>query len=209
MENLLQNCTLYLQRLCNQIPNRSVGSEGNRIATRYFENMAALLGWHTEAGEFEAMDWIDGGASLTAGMDSFQVFVSPYSPGCMVEAELISVSKIAELERASVTGKILLLHGEIAKEQLMPKNFVFYNPEEHQQIVTMLERGAPIAIICATGRNASLAGGVYPFPLIEDGDFDIPSVYMTEDEGARLFNYSGSMVVLSSISTRIPGKAAM
>ncbi len=127
--------------------------------------------------------------ALTAGMDSFQVFVSPYSPGCMVEAELISVSKIAELERASVTGKILLLHGEIAKEQLMPKNFVFYNPEEHQQIVAMLERGAPIAIICATGRNASLAGGVYPFPLIEDGDFDIPSVYMTEDEGARLSTF--------------------
>jgi len=208
MENLLQNCAAYLQMLCNQIPNRSVGSEGNRIATQYFKNMAALLGWRTEVGEFEAMDWIDGGANLTAGMDGFQVFVSPYSPGCMVEAELISVSKIAELERASVTGKILLLHGEIAKEQLMPKNFVFYNPEEHQQIVAMLERGAPIAIICATGRNASLAGGVYPFPLIEDGDFDIPSVYMTEDEGARLSRFSGSKVVLNSNSTRIPGKGS-
>jgi len=194
--------------LCNQIPNRSVGSEGNRIATQYFKNMAASLGWRTQVDEFEAMDWIDGGASLTAGMDSFQVFVSPYSLGCMVEAELISVSRITELERASLTGKILLLHGEIAKEQLMPKNFVFYNPEEHQQIIATLEKGAPIGIICATGRNASLAGGVYPFPLIEDGDFDIPSVYMTEDEGARLLNYSGSMVILSSNSTRIPGKGS-
>ncbi|MEZ4997668.1 MAG: hypothetical protein R2758_09480 [Bacteroidales bacterium] len=32
-------------------------------------------------------------------------------------------------------------------------------------------------MIGATGRSSALAGGVYPFPLIEDGDFDIPSVY--------------------------------
>ncbi|GAG34821.1 unnamed protein product, partial [marine sediment metagenome] len=91
-------------------------------------------------------------------------------------------------------------------EQLMPKNFVFYNPERHQQIVSLLENGEPRAIICATGRNASLAGGAYPFPLIEDGDFDIPSVYMTEDEGSKLLPHVGKTVVLKSISRRIPGK---
>jgi aminopeptidase YwaD len=61
-------------------------------------------------------------------------------------------------------------------------------------------------IICATGRNAALAGGVYPFPLIEDGDFDIPSVYMTEEEGIKLAGYSGKEVFLHSVSERIPGK---
>jgi aminopeptidase YwaD len=208
MENLLQNCATYLNMLCNQISDRSVGSNGNQIASRYFENITASLGWRTEAHEFEAMDWINGGASLTAGTDSFQVFVSPYSPGCMVKAELISVSSIAELEQKRMTGKIILLHGEIAKEQLMPKNFVFYNPVEHQQIIALLEKGAPIAIICATGRNASLAGGVYPFPLIEDGDFNIPSVYMTEEEGNRLLYRVGRTVSLSSNSRRIPGKGS-
>jgi len=88
----------------------------------------------------------------------------------------------------------------------MPKNFVFYNPEKHQQIISLLEKGKPRAIICATGRNAALAGGVYPFPLIEDGDFDIPSVYMTEDEGNKLLAYVGKTVILKSISKRIPGK---
>jgi aminopeptidase YwaD len=208
MENLLQNCATHLQMLCNQIPNRSVGSDGNRMATHYFENKATVLGWHTQISEFEAMDWIDGGASLTAGAESFQVFVSPYSPGCVVGAELMCVSSIAELEQAQSTRKILLLHGEIAKEQLMPKNFVFYNPEEHQRIISQLEKGAPSAIICATGRNASLAGGAYPFPLIEDGDFNISSIYMTEEEGARLLRFSGSTVVLQSNSTRVPGKGS-
>jgi len=42
------------------------------------------------------------------------------------------------------------------------------------------------AIIAATSIDPGLAGGISPFPLIEDGDFDIPSVYMTIEEGLRL-----------------------
>jgi aminopeptidase YwaD len=88
----------------------------------------------------------------------------------------------------------------------MPKNFVFYNPEEHQRIIALLEKGNPKAILCATGRNAALAGGVYPFPLIEDGDFNIPSVFMTEEEGDRLVRHVGKKVSLRSKSERLPGK---
>jgi aminopeptidase YwaD len=205
-DNLLKKSEVYLHMLCNEIADRSVGSEGNRAATRYLEKISSSLGWATETQQFEAMDWIDGGASLRCGEVSFRINASPYSLGCDVEGQLISASNVEELEQANMTGKLLLLQGEIAKEQLMPKNFVFYNPEEHQQIISLLEKGAPRAIICATGRNASLAGGVYPFPLIEDGDFDIPSVYMTEDEGYRLLPYTGSSVALKSISKRVPGK---
>ena len=196
----------YLKKLCEEIPERCVGSEGNRMATCFFEKEMSSFGWDTEMQEFEAIDWKDGGAKLQVDGSSFKVFVSPYSLGCDAEEHLISVSSVEELEQMDIRGKIVLLHGEIAKEQLMPKNFVFYNPEEHQQIISLLEKGMPEAIICATGRNAALAGGVYPFPLIEDGDFDIPSVYMTEDEGSKLFPYVGKTVVLKSISKRIPGK---
>jgi aminopeptidase YwaD len=111
-----------------------------------------------------------------------------------------------ELERSNIAGVLLLLHGDIAREQLMPKNFVFYNPVEHQRIISLLEKGGPKAIICATSRNPSLAGGVYPFPLIEDGDFDIPSVYMTQEEGERLLPYAGTTLSLKSTSVRVPGK---
>jgi len=205
-ERLFQNSLTYLHKLCNEIPDRSVGSEGNRIATKYFEKIISSFGWDTEIQEFEAIDWKDGAASLQVDGLIFEVFVSPYSLGCETEEQLMSVSSIEELEQIDIKGKIVLLHGEIAKEQLMPKNFVFYNPERHQQIVSLLENSEPRAIICATGRNASLAGGAYPFPLIEDGDFDIPSVYMTEDEGSKLLPHVGKTVVLKSISRRIPGK---
>jgi aminopeptidase YwaD len=206
METLSEKSNAYLQMLCKRITDRSVGSEGNRAATAFFNDLITSLGWQTEIQEFDATDWIDGGASLHCGSDTFQVFVSPYSLGCEAKADLTCVSRFDELEKANITGKILLIHGEIAKEQIMPKNFVFYNPEEHQRIISLLEKGKPSAIICATGRNASLAGGVYPFPLIEDGDFDIPSVYMTEEEGSRLLLHAGKTVTLNSNSRRVPGK---
>ena len=109
-----------------------------------------------------------------------------------------------ELESADVRDKILLLRGEIAREQLMPKNFPFYNPDEHQRIIHLLETGGPAAVISATGRNPELAGAVYPFPLIEDGDFDIPSAYMTEEEGDRLAAHADEEAALVIEAERRP-----
>lgn len=206
-DKLYQKCASYLNTLCEEIADRSVGSEGNRRATSFFEKEFSSLGWQTESSELDVIDWEDGGATLQVMDQSFNVLVSPYSPGCSVEALLTGASCLKELERKDITGKILLLYGDIAKEQLMPKNFVFYNPDEHQKIIALLEQMQPAAIISATSRNAALAGGVYPFPLIEDGDFDIPSVYMTEDEGIKLLSCIGKPAMLQSRSIRIPAKA--
>ena len=195
----------YLNILCKEIAERSVGTEGNRMATTFFETTISSFGWETEKQQFDAMDWEDGGATLRANDQTFKVLVSPYSNGIKTNAELVAASSISELEKIHAKGKIILLHGEIAREQLMPINFVFYNPERHQRIISLLENSGVSAIITATGRNAALAGGVYPFPLIEDGDFNVPSVYMTEEEGTRLLPYIGKKIKLESISKRITG----
>ncbi len=206
-ERLYKKCVSYLNMLCQEIPERCVGSEGNRRATRFFEKEVSSFGWRTQISELGVMDWEDGGATLHVANQELNVLASPYSLGCSVQAPLISAACSKELERQEITGKILLLYGDIAKEQLMPKNFVFYNPEEHRKIIALLEQTRPAAIISATGRNAALAGGVYPFPLIEDGDFDIPSVYTTEEEGKRLLSCIGKLALLQSRSARIPATA--
>jgi len=208
MENLRARCGSILRSLCEDIPNRSVGSHGNRAATAFFEKSLKTLGWKTESAEFNAIDWIDGGASLRAGMVNFRVQPSPFSLGCDVQASLVSADNYESLKTLDFNKKVLLLFGDIAREQLMPKNFVFYNPEEHQRIIARLEQGAPAAIVCATSRNAALAGGVYPFPLIEDGDFNIPSVYMTEEEGTRLLPFTGQTITVNSNSVRVAGKGS-
>jgi aminopeptidase YwaD len=51
-----------------------------------------------------------------------------------------------------------------------------------------------------------MAGAVYPFPLIEDGDFDIPSVYMTEEQGVRLAEQEGKKASLEVRAARVPSQ---
>lgn len=150
------------------------------------------------------MDWEQGAIRLYSGDSMFVASASPYSPGCSVAAPLVVVSTFSELEAVKLQGKIVLLRGEIAREQLMPKNFPFYNPEDHKRIIRLLEEKQPEAIIAATSRNPELAGGMYPFPLIEDGDFDIPSAYMTDEEGDRLAVFNGRRISIDMENQRIP-----
>ena len=89
---------------------------------------------------------------------------------------LLAVTTIDELEAVDATSPVVLARGALTKEPLMPKHFPFYNPDEHKRIIRALESKQPLAIIAATSRNPELAGALYPFPWIEDGDFDIPSI---------------------------------
>jgi aminopeptidase YwaD len=184
-----------------------VGSPGNIAATEYFRESISPFGWEISSDPLEAMDWDPGIATITVGSEILAVNASPYSSGCESVAELVCVCNMQELENFEMNGKNLLLFGEIACEQLMPKNFAFFNPEEHRRIISLLETKKPSCIICATGRNSSLAGGAYPFPLIEDGDFDIPSVYITDVEGEHLRRFLGKTVNVKSTASRITSKA--
>ena len=202
--NLSEKAERYLKYLSEELSARRVGSEGNHLATNFFNEVTTSFGFTTECPQFECTDWNQHGATLTVYGQIFHAQVSPYSLGCSVEMPLETVSTVGELEAAEVEGKVLLLHGDIAKEQLMPKNFRFYNPEEHQHIVKLLETKRPLAIITATSRNPEMAGALYPFPMIEDGDFDIPSVYITEEEGETLARYTRELVSLDIRAERVP-----
>ena len=196
----------YLDKFCYQIPNRHVGSPGNLEATDFFAETIRQFGFRVECPEFDCIDWEFGKVRLAAGSGKLEALVGPYSLPFSGKARLVAVSTIDELEKSELAGKIILIHGELAKEQIMPINFPFYNPEEHQTIVRLLEDKQPAAIISATSRNPETAGGVYPFPLFEDGDFDIPSVYMKDTEGKRLLPCAGSEITLAFESRRIPAK---
>lgn len=63
-EKLISKAGRYLNILCREINERSVGTEGNRKATAFFEKEISSLGWETELQEFQAMDWEDGSATL-------------------------------------------------------------------------------------------------------------------------------------------------
>ena len=207
VEELSERVRSHLRALCVDIPDRHVGSPGNRQACDYFDAVVRPLGFTVEGAPFDCMDWSHGEVSLRAGADSFEAFVSPYSLPCALEASLAQADNVAELEALEPRGKLLLLTGELVREQLMPKSFPFYNPEHHRHVVALLERKRPAAVIAATGRNPQLAGGLYPFPLFEDGDFDIPSVYIRDVDGERLARRRGQKVSLRFDSLRLPATA--
>jgi aminopeptidase YwaD len=197
----------YLEQLCSVVPNRRTGSPGNRAATRFFAEVIRPLGYEIDDTPFDCLDFVSGEPLLTNGDSRHELFVSPYSMGCAVETQLMTVSSREQLQAIDCRGKLLLMRGAICEEQLMPKHFVFYNPEHHQQLIALLEQKEPAALICATGRSPEQVGALYPFPLIVDGDFDIPTVHCTDVVGERLAARSGDLFRLVVDAQRLPAEA--
>lgn len=202
----LQQIKDDLTELCVNIGHRHVGSLGNQRATDYVFKRLVKSGLTVEKQEFTCIDWEYDKAVLRVGNEEVGALISPYSISCEVESSFETASNIDELSNKDFAGKIAVLHGELCREQLMPKNFTFYNPERHKTIIKLLEEKNPIAIIAITTRNPELAGALYPFPLIEDGDFSIPSVYLKEEQGKKLLNRLDSNIYLKIDSHRIPSK---
>jgi len=207
LESMVRRAESYIETLCSVVPNRRTGSAGNREATDFFEETIESYGYDVDAIPFECLDHVKGRSSLVHGGEAFEVHISPYSLGCDAEATLVVVSTVAELEAADFEGQILLMRGPLCAEQLMPKNFVFYNPERHQQIIALLENGQPAAIVTATGKNPEQVGALDPFPLIVDGDFDVPSVFCQESVGERLAGMAGARFRLRIDAQRLPSQA--
>ena len=55
-EDRIHKSLFYLKHLCKEIPGRCVGSEGNRIATRFFQNEIKKNSWHTDKDNVEIVD---------------------------------------------------------------------------------------------------------------------------------------------------------
>jgi aminopeptidase YwaD len=177
--------------LAETIGARPTGSEANQRAVAWFANAMAATGMDVSLDEFPALDWQEEGATLTAQVGApYDVYPSPYSLPADVRAPLLTATTVEAIEAlaeaGAAQGKLLLLAGAVAQDQLFPRNYPFVSFEEHQRIYRALDRAQPAALLTATARNTFGAGALYPAPMFEDGDFDIPTVYLTVEEGARL-----------------------
>lgn len=197
----------YLEVLCDLQPGRRLGSSGNRAATDYFENAVKSWGYDIDATPFPCLDFESDGASLTCDGRSFAVSASPFTTGCDVTARLVPASTVDELQKCRCKGMILLMKGELCTEHLMPRNYPFYNPEHHQEIIRLLDKKQPAAIVTATGKNPALMGALYPYPLFDDGDFDIPSAYCTDALGEEIASRAGNEFHLTIDARRFPSTA--
>lgn len=204
MHTLKETAKKHLSFLCETIENRCVGSKGNQAATKYFQEQLEANHWQIESQEFDAFDWESEKAFIETETIKLDAFSSPYSEPCNIEADVAIVSTMEELEKASARDKILVVKGELAKEQLMPKNFIFYNPDHHKKIISLFETSGAKALIFIVNKSGAYEGGEYPFPVVEDGDFKIPSVYISEETGEQLLTHLSKKIKLISINTITP-----
>jgi len=202
-EQLIQD----LSELCVAIGERHPGSEHNRQATDYVRQRLTGAGWVVKTTPLDCLDWESGEIVLKVGGEKIEAFIGPYNESCQITGHFQTAATLDELAVVEAAGQILVLHGELCQEQLAAKNFVFYNPERHQQIIALLEQKNPRAIIAITVCNPDTTGALCPFPLIEDGDFLIPSVYVSEREGARILAHPDEEIHLTMDSRRIPSTA--
>jgi aminopeptidase YwaD len=205
-QEYMQKAREYLYKFCEVKPNRRLGSTGNQEATRFFADIVKQWGYQIDTSQFDCLDYKIRDVSLKHKNEEFHVEYSPYSIDCNVTSKLVQVTTINELEDIDCFGKILLMKDEICKEQLMPKNFVFYNPDHHKKIISLLEAKQPDGIITATKRNSEHVGAIYPYPAIFDGDFNIPSVYCTTKEGDKISRNEGEKFHLMIDAQRITAK---
>ena len=132
---------------------------------------------------------------------------SPYGLGVAAFGPLRILHSVESLRRTDLAGSIVVLTDALAAEPLTPRAFPFYGSEEHTAILDSLEESRPAAVIAVTGRYPELCGALDPFPLIEDGDFTIPTANVRPADAVHLLNAEGSMASVEIRSERRPSKA--
>jgi len=151
--------------LCETIGARPTGSDGNKKAVEYVSDILESNGFNVFKQEFDCIDWKNSGAELLIDNCNVQVVSAEYSLPCDIDTEFICVNTIEALKQLNLSDKIAILYGDLCSEPLMPKNFEFYNPDEHKMIISLLEEKNPLVIIFISPHKEH---------IIQDGDFEIP-----------------------------------
>ena len=173
---------------------RPVGTPENENVNSILEKEFRSLGMDIVYLPLDCDVWHKGEAFIDCGGTKTMLHTSPYSQPCSVCAPLVSASFLAELHTLDCAGKILVLLGELSKEQLQPKDYLFYFPDEHRELISLLEDKHPAALICVCGKSEMC--GMEPFNMFNDGKFLIPSAYTDAAHYNALSQAVGSTVTI-------------
>ncbi|MBU2511123.1 M28 family peptidase [bacterium] len=198
------NFEKILAHLVNEIGERPVGSSGNHASLALLERQFVKLGYNLKNLDFDCYCWEYGESSIKTTQRNHPIHPGGFSNFFEGTCPIELIETVDQLESANLENKIAVLNGTISNEPLMPKDFPFYYPEEHQRIINALESKNPSAIVAVTGKHPFC--GLNPFPLFDDGNFNIPNACMDQNSANKI-NYSENKLTLTINSRRIPGKS--
>lgn len=170
----------HLCALVETIGPRPLGSPANREAQAYIAQAMRSAGLEVREQGFDCLEWIFRQVRLALDGELLPVKANFYSPPCDATLPFVALGSYAELEAASLGGKIALLYGSLTREPYMPKNFKFWSSEEQQAVIRLLEDKQPVALIAVSPQDEN-----FP-PVFDDGDFHLPSVTVPAAVGRRL-----------------------
>ena len=169
-----------IRRLVSQIGERPVGSDANNEACLYLAGLGEDMGYETHHIPFECLRWDRGPSSLRVEGREIEIHGGPFSPPLDGSFDIEHVSTVEELRDVDMQGKLLFISGPLAADPLMPKDFPLYYPDEHKEIIDLIEKGAPAGIVAFTGKHPLC--GLDPYPLFEDGGLGIANAFAREDQ---------------------------
>lgn len=195
MSELQTRAMTHLDYLCNTIGERVAGSPAHKRAEAYIRDVFQRHELHIEDVNCDFPDWTLNNAQLTVNGQAFVIDVNPFSPACEVNAPIVAVSTLPELEEANITNTCVLLYGELSKSPVFPINFEPIQFERDQAINRLLMEKAPSAV---------LAINLHPWRrlhIFEDEDFPLPSATVNVEVGRELLGLQGENAHLSINTT--------
>lgn len=181
---------------------RPVGSSRNREAGQYIAQVFTKNGYEVETQEFPCCYWSHQRVELYINNMYLTAVPNSYTLPCSLNAPFGVFSTMEELELSDPSNNIAVIYGQLTKEILTPKSNKFFNPEHHKAIISLLERKNPAAIIAISHEFEK------PRPVIEDCDFNIPSVTVSSIDGLKILMHPESTIQLTIPSQRSTGSAS-
>jgi aminopeptidase YwaD len=187
----------YVKHLSVNIGSRPIGSPANLAAADYISEVFRQSGLSLERQEISCPDWVAEQTSLELSEEMLEAFANTFSPSCEISAATIPVCTPAELEAASITGRMLVFYGDMAQTELATKGGIYVSKRD-RRILELLEERGPAGIITV---NPTIHAR---WRLIEDFDLDIPSVTVSAHSGLKLLKNPGAMVQMKIVARRSP-----
>ncbi len=168
----------HLEVLVGDIGARPPGSPANRRATDHVHASLGVVGRPVTALPFVTRWWEPGPGWLEVGGSRIEVEPNPYSPAGEARGRALIVDELPDLEElAPVPNTVLVLAGELAREQVLPAVFPFLSLPEHDRIRSALHRLAPAAVVAVSDHWE---------PILEDPDLAFPSTTVPTSIGSTL-----------------------
>ncbi len=190
----------YIEKLCVEIGARLIGSPANQAAADFMRDTFRATGLEAVEQPYPCTAWEHGTTLLELDGKPIPAIANVFSLPCDVAAPVVLVGTVAELENASITGKIALFYGALANNQLAAKSW-FLKTERDDHIVRLLEAKKPAALLAPPASSLDYE------QFTEDWELDIPAATLPWEEVRVLLGKPGTVAHLHIQSRRSPATA--